>query len=621
MREWIVTNGLGSYASLTYQNTNTRKFHGLLIASLNPPTERWVFVSNIYDKLQINDEEHNLTDFKPVFNFKFFPSFTYNIEDVKIEKTILMEYEKNTTIIKYEISSKKPVTIIHQPIVNSRHFYDVNSQRYLSFTEEKTTDGVNLKPSNIDKHLKIILKNSSYQPSFYWETLYYSKDQERNDSWVDNNVHIGDFYKTVRNMEEYYLILTIEEEKHIDPQAVYNKEIQRKKNLLTQANLPRKFEKLVLSTDNFIVKKGTGKSVIAGYHWFGDWGRDTLVSLPGLTLVTKRFNDAKQILQSFSEYCKNGLIPNVFMDRDSQPVYNTVDASLWYIDRVFQYLKYTNDKNFLINIWNTLESIIQEYKKGTDYDIYMDEDYLISHGPGLTWMDVKIGDHYITPRAKKAVEIQALWYNALRIMGVLADILKKENPYVTLSEKVKESFNKKFDQIYDVIDTRDTSIRPNQIFLVSLDHVMIDEKLQNKIVKTVQDKLLTIFGLRTLAPDDPRYKGTYLGEYNRDEAYHNGTVWPWLMGPFIKAFVKTKKHHPAWREYAYHNFLRPMLETFNTEWDGSIHEIFDGDPIYTPRGCITQAWSVAEILRAWVEDIENIKPRYEEFYKTHTHQI
>ncbi len=622
MREWIVTNGLGSYASLTYQNTNTRKFHGLLIASLNPPTERWVFVSNIYDKLQINDEEHNLTDFKPVFNFKFFPSFTYNIEDVKIEKTILMEYEKNTTIIKYEISSKKPVTIIHQPIVNSRHFYDVNSQRYLSFTEEKTTDGVNLKPSNIDKHLKIILKNSSYQPSFYWETLYYSKDQERNDSWVDNNVHIGDFYKTVRNMEEYYLILTIEEEKHIDPQAVYNKEIQRKKNLLTQANLPRKFEKLVLSTDNFIVKKGTGKSVIAGYHWFGDWGRDTLVSLPGLTLVTKRFNDAKQILQSFSEYCKNGLIPNVFMDRDSQPVYNTVDASLWYIDRVFQYLKYTNDKNFLINIWNTLESIIQEYKKGTDYDIYMDEDYLISHGPGLTWMDVKIGDHYITPRAKKAVEIQALWYNALRIMGVLADILKKENPYVTLSEKVKESFNKKFDQIYDVIDTRDTSIRPNQIFLVSLDHVMIDEKLQNKIVKTVQDKLLTIFGLRTLAPDDPRYKGTYLGEYNKDEAYHNGTVWPWLMGPFIKAFVKTKKHHPAWREYAYHNFLRPMLETFNTEWDGSIHEIFDGDPIYTPRGCITQAWSVAEILRAWVEDIENIKPRYEEFYKkTHTHQI
>ena len=621
MREWIVTNGLGSYASLTYQNTNTRKFHGLLIASLNPPTERWVFVSNIYDKLQINDEEHNLTDFKPVFNFKFFPSFTYNIEDVKIEKTILMEYEKNTTIIKYEISSKKPVTIIHQPIVNSRHFYDVNSQRYLSFTEEKTTDGVNLKPSNIDKHLKIILKNSSYQPSFYWETLYYSKDRERNDSWVDNNVHIGDFYKTVRNMEEYYLILTIEEEKHIDPQAVYNKEIQRKKNLLTQANLPRKFEKLVLSTDNFIVKKGTGKSVIAGYHWFGDWGRDTLVSLPGLTLVTKRFNDAKQILQSFSEYCKNGLIPNVFMDRDSQPAYNTVDASLWYIDRVFQYLKYTNDKNFLINIWNTLESIIQEYKKGTDYDIYMDEDYLISHGPGLTWMDVKIGDHYITPRAKKAVEIQALWYNALRIMGVLADILKKENPYVTLSEKVKESFNKKFDQIYDVIDTRDTSIRPNQIFLVSLDHVMIDEKLQNKIVKTVQDKLLTIFGLRTLAPDDPRYKGTYLGEYNRDEAYHNGTVWPWLMGPFIKAFVKTKKHHPAWREYAYHNFLRPMLETFNTEWDGSIHEIFDGDPIYTPRGCITQAWSVAEILRAWVEDIENIKPRYEEFYKTHTHQI
>jgi len=619
MREWIVTNGLGGYASLTYQNTNTRKYHGLLIASLNPPTERWVFISNIYDKIRINNKKYSLIDFKPVFNFSFFPSFTYYIEDIKIEKTILMEYEKNTTILKYKVSTKKPVTIIHQPIVNSRHFYDVNSQRYLSFTQEKTTnDVILLKPSNIDKQLKIILKNTIFQPEFYWETLYYNKDRERNDSWVDNNIHIGDFYKTIKNTEEeYYLVLTIENENNIDPQTIYDKEIQRKKTLLKQASLPKKFEKLVLSTDNFIVKKGTGKSVIAGYHWFGDWGRDTLISLPGLTLVTQRFNDAKQILQNFGKYCKNGLIPNAFMDRDSKPIYNTVDASLWYIDRVFQYLKYTNDQHFLTHIWGTLESIIQGYKNGTYYNIYMDEDYLISHDPGLTWMDVKIGDNYVTPRSKKAVEIQALWYNALRIMSTFTKILKKNNPYLDLSEKVKENFNKKFDQIYDVIDTKDTSVRPNQIFLASLDHVMIDEKLQNKIVKTVQDKLLTLFGLRTLSPDDPRYKGSYLGNYNKDEAYHNGTVWPWLMGPFIKAFVKTKKHHPAWREYAYHNFIKPMLETFNTQWDGSIHEIFDGDPIFTPRGCITQAWSVAEILRAWVEDIENIKPQHEEFYRAH----
>lgn len=617
MREWIVTNGLGSYASLTYRNTNMRKFDGLLVASLDPPTQRWVFVSNVFDKIQIKDKTYNLADYKNNFSFDLFPSFYYKINDTEIKKTIFMEHGRNTTLVRYNISTDTPVTLILSPFVNSRHFYDVNRHRYLSFHQDIMENGVCIKPVNIDKTLKIILKDSIFESKHYWEELYYEKDRERNDSWIDNNVHIGYFKKIIENSSDYFLILTIEDDFNIDPFEAYSREIQRKKNLLEKANLPDKFQKLVLSCDNFIVKKGDDKSVIAGYHWFGDWGRDTLIALPGLTLVTKRFDDARQILRSFGKYCKKGLIPNAFMDRDSNAVYNTVDASLWFVDRVYQYLKYTNDKEFLQDIWQTLRSIIHFYINGTDFNIHMDDDYLISHDPGITWMDVKIDEYYVTPRSRKAVEIQALWYNALRIMSILARLLDEDDEYFNLSEKVKNSFNNQYDRQYDVIDTKDLSFRPNQIFLVSLDFTMINNQLMEKIVNDVCEKLVTVFGLRTLSQDNSNYKGKYIGDYNKDIAYHNGTVWSWLLGPFIKAFVKVKNFDIKYREIAFNDFLNPMFNVFGSQWDGSIYEIFDGDSIYSPRGCITQAWSVAEILRCWVEDIENIKPKFEKIFNSY----
>ena len=419
------------------------------------------------------------------------------------------------------------------------------------------------------------------------------------------------FFRKINKKSQYFLALTIEDEITVSPSRTYSMELERKKQLIENSNLNKKFEKLILSSDNFIVKKGEGKSVIAGYHWFGDWGRDTLIALPGLTLVTHRFNDAKEILESFAKYCRNGLIPNVFNDRDSKPYYNTVDASLWYIDRVYQYMSYTNDEDFLCKNWETLESIINGYKNGTDFDIKMDDDFLISHGPGLTWMDVKIGDYYPTPRSRKAVEIQALWYNALKIMSHFSNQLDKKDIYFDLSESVKESFQNQYDKLYDVIDQKDLSLRPNMVFLVSLDHTMIDFKTQKNIVQQIQDKLFTIFGLRTLSPEDRNYKGSLIGDYNKDIAYHNGTVWPWLLGFFIKAYVKVNNNKPKERKKAYTDFLKPMLQVYGNLWDGSIHEIFDAEPIYEPRGCISQAWSVAEVLRSWVEDIENIKPKKE----------
>lgn len=525
-----------------------------------------------------------------------------------------MEYGKNTTILKYKINTDKKFDILHNPIINSRHFYDVNKKRYLTFRQDTINNDVIIKPENINKTLKIKLNDSEYTPLQYWEEFYYEKDKERNESWIDNNVHIGRFVKNITKSDEYYIVLSIENNINPSINKIWSNEVDRKKELIKQSNLPKKYQKLILSSDNFIVKKGRGKSIIAGYHWFADWGRDTLISLPGLCLVTKRFDDAKNILLNLSKYCKNGLIPNAFMDRDSKAIYNTVDASLWYIDRVYQYLKYTNDREFLEKIWKTLQSIMLGYIKGTDYSIKMDNDFLISHNPGLTWMDVKIENYYPTPRSKKAVEIQALWYNALKIMGILTQIQGKKEKFFDLAQKVKESFIYQFGDLYDVIDTKDTSLRPNIIFLVSLDYTMIDEALKEKIVNNVRDRLLTIFGLRSLSPDDPNYMGSYIGDFNKEIAYHNGTIWPWLLGQFIKAYVKVKKYAPVFREFAYKNYIQPMLDVYNEHWDGSIYEIFDGDPIYTPRGCITQAWSVAEILRCWVEDIENIKPKYENIF-------
>lgn len=613
MREWIATNGLGGYASLTHSGETTSKYHGLLVASLEPPTKRWVFVSNVTDTIHVNDHIHFLRDYKPKFVFDFLPSLVYTIDGIHLKKTFFMDQGKNSSIIKYTITTDKPLQMSHIPVVNSRHLYDMTSPGSVFFYQHVVDQGVVVTPSNSNKSLKINLKDACYTPDGYWEELYYKKDRERADSWRDHNFHIGEFQLSLKKSGEYYLMMSIENEQTDSPSHLYDKEMSRKQLLLKHASLPHECDKLVLAADTFVVQKGGGKSIVAGYHWFSDWGRDTLIALPGITLVTKRFDDAKKILQSYGAYCKNGLIPNVFAERDAQPVYNTVDASLWYIDRVYQYLKYTNDARSVEKLWPIMQSIIDEYVRGTDYGIHMDYDYLISHGQGLTWMDVKIDDSYITPRSSKAVEIQALWYNALRIMGILARLLGKNNPFDELANNVRDSFNRQYDRPYDVIDKKDLSMRPNQIFLVSLDFSMIEHSMQERIVAEVQKSLVTVFGLRTLSPQDSRYKGTYLGNHHRDLAYHNGTVWPWLMGPFIKAFVKTKDHDSSQRRYAFEHFIQPMIHVYGDSWDGEIHEIFDGDPPFAPQGCIAQAWSVAEILRAWVEDVENIAPKYESF--------
>lgn len=382
---------------------------------------------------------------------------------------------------------------------------------------------------------------------------------------------------------------------------------------------------LVLATDKFIVQSfdGTHKSVIAGYHWFECWGRDTFISMPGLMLLTGRFEDARKVFLNFKEHAKNGLIPNFISDIHGQPVYNSVDASLWFVNAVLQYLKYTGDFKFIKEqLWEALKAIIEGLADGKTHGIHVDSDGLILHGAQLTWMDAAVDGQPVTPRSGKAVEVQALWYNALKVMELLALKYAEANmadKYANMAEKARRSFVDNFwiqekGYLYDAVNEnmKDASLRPNQIIAVSLDYTMLDKAKNEKVVDIVHRELLTPYGLRTLAKNDPRYVGVYTGDRrSRDKAYHNGTVWPWLLGPFTTAFLKVKGYAEYRREQAF-RFLSPLFteQTYRAGL-GVISEIFDGNAPHNPRGCIAQAWSVAEPLRAYVEDVLQIRPKHE----------
>jgi predicted glycogen debranching enzyme len=371
------------------------------------------------------------------------------------------------------------------------------------------------------------------------------------------------------------------------------------------------------AADQFIVSRQEGETVIAGYHWFADWGRDTMIALPGLTLVNGQWHIAKNILAEFAKHVDQGMLPNRFPDAGEAPEYNTVDATLWFFEAVSSFVQYTADYEFVrTNLYSVLKDIIDWHVKGTRYGIHVDEDGLLFSGePGvqLTWMDAKVGDRVVTPRHGKPVEIQALWYNALRVMEELAERFNEPNSmheYGAMADKARASFNKLFwnehaDCLYDVVDgeIRDPSIRPNQVIAISLTNTMVSRDRAARILRVVEGELLTARGLRTLSPSDPNYIGRYEGGPDtRDSAYHQGTVWPWLMGPYITANVKTfgqiaaQKFAATWLE----NFQPPLPEACL----GQVSEIFDGDAPHAPRGCVAQAWSVAELLRAIVEDIE-----------------
>jgi predicted glycogen debranching enzyme len=667
-REWLVTNGLGGYASSTVLGINTRKYHGLLVAALNPPINRWVLLTKLDEELKIGTETYALgaNEFHDVvypeghrflsnFVLSPLPTYEYTAEGVKVQKTVFMPYLRNATAVIYEVSNSldEKVSFRVSPLVNSRHIYNTTDKDTLSwsFVQKRYGDGVLIETS--DSLSSLILSSGdtgSFVEEKWWvEKVFFRVDASRSEKSTDDYFRPGFFKFSVGPKEKkrfYVLAVAGKDEKEARSlfssfgkgmetiEKLYREELKRRKGLLEQFRKRHADSKmddwmkwLIQAADSFIVSRASTKkkSVIAGYHWFDDWGRDALISLPGLTLVTGKFKDAQEILLTFERYCDKGVIPNRFSDKAGDiPLYNTVDATLWFFNAVLQYLKYTGDYTFVQEkLWKTLNQIVEHHVKGTIFGIHMEEDGLIAHGPQLTWMDATTVDRFVTPRDGKAVEIQALWYNALKTMQLLAEgfnHVDKVEEYYSRAEEAKESFSEKFwnsknGYLFDVVSEEgaDSTLRPNQIIASSLDFPILDKTQREEVVEAVWKSLWGQYGLKTLPETNPRYIGKYLGDWNhRDSAYHNGTVWAWLLGPFTTAFLKTKNHEERWRKFAFKTFLQPLFrDEIVRAGLGTVSEIFDGDAPHLPRGCISQAWSVAEPLRAYVEDVAFVRPPHE----------
>jgi predicted glycogen debranching enzyme len=640
-REWIITNGLGGYASSTVRGMNTRKYHGLLVAAITPPVYRRVMLSSLDEEIQVGNRTYQLAvhqytgavhpqghRYLQNFSAEPFPTFRYLTEDISIIKKIMMVHEENTTIVRYDISNPGSDSIIFRvfPLVNNRNIHELTTSKEMRLEQQAHETGTALSNGQDGLYMD---SNIPFIPQAYWYyDLLYEADMSRGYPYREDNFNPGYFEIDIGKGESSFFIVASTSSISLemdDIDRILYSEMQRRSKLTEkQAYDDGLVNRLIAAGESFIVRRqSTGsRSIIAGYHWYADWGRDSMISLTGLTLVTGRFDDARSILTTFASSCSEGLIPNFFPDDPSYPpVYNTVDASLWFIHALGKYLDYTGDLDFIKSMWGTVEDIIGYYRKGTKYGIGMDEDGLIFQGGQLTWMDAKVGDREITPRKGKTCEINALWYNALMHASSMGEQLGRDTSgFLRIAELAKESFVEKFwnkdrSCLYDCIPgpegsgnekpawIKDASVRPNQILAVSLPFTMLPLQLEKTIVEVVRKELLTPYGLRTLSPSDPGYIGRYQGNTeSRDAAYHNGTVWPWLMGPYITAYIKVNGSSEKSRRD-----MQVLLEGLRGHLDeagiGTVSEVFDGNTPHRPGGCISQAWSVAEIMRACVEDI------------------
>ncbi len=646
-REWIIGNGLGGYSSSTVIGAGTRTYHGLLVAAPENSPGRLLLLSSLDEEISIEEEVYRLATHKypdnicpagfnylSEFTSNPFPLWVYQPGDFTVKKKVFMVHNNNTTFVLYEITSRKEGTAGKEgallriyPLVSSRDFNLTARSGYLSFFQKAGPSGIELASSN--GFTFSLSSNLQYHAKSKWYyNLEYEAEKNRGLNFQEDIFNPGYFESKLRPGTSRFFIaasttdissLTLEQ---VD--KLYTREANRQNLLALDSKLTEPFAlKLLKATDPFVVKNhSTGENtVIAGYHWYSDWGRDAMISLPGLFLIPYRFEEARSALNNFARYCRRGLIPNTFPAFGGDPVYNTVDASLWFIHALDRYFAYTKDFLFLSDIWDTVGSIIDNYCKGTDFGIGMDSDYLIRQGPQLTWMDAKVGEWAVTPRAGKACEVNALWYNALKTASYMGTLLGEDiSPYETLAAGVALNYENVFwnpetNCLFDLIyqdeagkQVKDPAIRPNQIFAVSLPHTMLSPEKEKAIVDRVEKDLLTPFGLKTLSSDHPLYVGQYRGDaLTRDTAYHNGTVWPWLLGAYVKAYLKVNNSSKTSLED-----MRTLLEGFDAHLEaagiGTISEVFDGDYPHSPGGAIAQAWSVAEILRAYVEDVLGIKP-------------
>ena len=651
-RDWIITNGIGGYSSQSALGCNTRKYHGLLVAPLTPPARRFLILSKLDESIETNGNKYNLytniangdisEGYKYLTDFKkeYLPIFTYRIEGITIKKFICMQYGKNTVVVLYRVINHNAETkLTLAPIVNFRDFHTTNTNHHFKAVQ-----------SHFNTKLKVVLDNNSENPIYMYcsegkylkhindefNNMYYPREEERGFTAEENHYVPGVYNINIAANEEKDItfICSLEENiEEIEGVNVINQEVARISEIIYDSNILQNrkmndtdievLKTLVMASDNFIVNRPSFNlhTIIAGYPWFLDWGRDSLISFEGLLLITKRYDLAKEVILTNIQDIKFGLVPNGYSGYDNRPLYNSADSSLLLIEQVYKYLKYTNDTQFVEQFYPILTKIMEAYSSRIDIDgdnIYLDTDNLISAGTDktqITWMDAKIGDKVVTPRNGKTVEINALWYNALKIMARFAEMFNEKSvckKYLEMAEKTKESFvekfyNKEHGYLLDVLG--DYKVRPNQLFAISLSHPIIDdEKMIERIMSTVKEKLLNNYGLKTLASEEKEYVDIYEGSpYKRDMSYHQGITWPWLLGLYYDALKNELR-------YAKGNIKKDEIEeeiqklimttkmTFEKEMYakssiGTISEIYDSKEPYEARGAFAQAWSVAEILR------------------------
>ncbi len=651
--EWLVTNGLGGYASATIDGTLTRVFHGYLIAALPSPLGRTMMLNDVFEHVVLSDGraialnglETEKGDYRGgsqyLTNFRLdagLPVWTYELEGLTIEKRVFLPHRQNTTYINYRVSAGTgSVKLQLRPAVNMRKQETPVNNPLDTYTLTARDRQYELQASDGIPPLRLTLIGND--GSFAIDStkvcnVIYNVERNRGYIWRGDLWSPGYFSVELAPGHEATLVASTENWDVISalsPSQAWDLEHDRKRRLLLDFDpsiCDEDCRELAWAADQFLFtpvgrREDTARaraagdeirSVIAGYHWFTDWGRDTMISLDGLTLVTGRSVDASYILRTFAHYIRDGLIPNMFPEGKTEGLYHTADATLWFFHALHRYIERTSDHNLLKHLLPKLLDIVGHHLRGTRFNIHVDpEDGLLAQGQQgyqLTWMDAKVEDWVVTPRRGKAVEINALWYNALRL---LENWLREEgrddeaNGIREHADRAKASFNKRFwyeqgGYLYDVVDgengRNDPACRPNQLFAISLQHPVLEESRWEAVVKIARERLLTPVGLRSLAPDDKDFKPRYDGDLRaRDAAYHQGTVWAWLIGPFIDAWLKV---YPDDFKTA-RGFLDGFKSHLRSACVGSISEIFDAEPPFTPRGCCAQAWSVAEVLRSYVK--------------------
>ena len=650
-REWAVTNGIGGYAGSSMIGAHSRTHQGYLIASLHAPIERYLVFSKINETATVGTKtvsfetsQHRASG-KTVYTEgqKFLTSFIYDgsvhyayeTDNFSFEKHLTLKRNANVCAVSYELAAgDSDCTFTLTPLFNYREHSESSTPdtlRFDTFTEDRTFYLVPEKNKDIAIRFQTSEGTFSKRENVYDIDMQLQIEVDLETDGLDCHYCPVDLSIAVpANTTKKVSILCSIGDMNERPApvsateafSILEENARCHAELFAKAGYRDSFaNQLVLASDQFLTYRESTKmmTVLAGLPWFTDWGRDTMIAFTGLTLCTKRFKEAEEILLTFARYIRHGIVPNMFPDDNMPPLYNTVDASLWYFYAVYQYLNYNSAaeaETFVKEqIFPHLKEIVSAYEKGTDFSIYMEDDGLIHAGSGLdqiTWMDVRVGDWVATPRHGKPVEINALWYNALRIMESLCEKFDEDaSAYRTRANQVKESFNAKFwdssnQCLFDVVDgdEPDDHIRPNQIYAVSLPFSLLPEEQEKAVVALVEKELFVGCGLRSLAPDHPDYHGIYCGALaKRDAAYHQGTAWGFLLGGFFSAYMKVNHHSSSAAENAVH-MLEPVRKHLSDSGCiGSISEIFDGDAPHNPRGCYAQAWSVGEVLRCYCEDI------------------